>query len=250
MRYLSERKIGFKTAAAAIPIVPAAIIFDLNLGSKLVRPDAAMGYEACLAASSDRLREGNIGAGTGASVGKLFGTALGMKSGLGTASIKIGAMVVGALVVLNSFGDVVDPATGALVAGLRSGRLGPLRIGGSGYLADTLIAMRSLPGRTALRLAQHANTAIGVVATNVGLNKAQATKVAQMAHDGLARAIRPVHTMLDGDTIFALSTGRARGDVTAVGAFAAEAVTQAVLRAVRLAVSAGGLPGLASAASS
>ncbi|MFH1183423.1 MAG: P1 family peptidase [Chloroflexota bacterium] len=249
MRYLSERKIGFKTAAAAIPIVPAAIIFDLNLGSKLVRPDAVMGYDACLAASSARPREGNIGAGTGASVGKLFGTALGMKSGLGTASIKIGAMVVGALVVVNSFGDVVDPATGVLIAGLRSGRLGPLRIGGSGYLADTLIAMRSLAGRTALGLAQHANTAIGVVATNVGLNKAEATRVAQMAHDGLARAIRPVHTMLDGDTIFALSTGRARGDVTAVGAFAAEAVTQAVLRAVRLAVSAGGLPGLASAAS-
>lgn len=246
MRYLAERKIGFRTAAATVPIVPAAIIFDLNLGSKDVRPDAAMGYNACLAASSALVREGNVGAGTGASVGKLFGTALGMKSGLGTASIKIGAMIVGAIVVVNSFGDVVDPGTGELIAGLRSGRLGPLRVGGKGYLADTLMAMKTVSGRAALSLAQHANTAIGVVATNAKLNKAEATKVAQMAHDGLARAIRPVHTMLDGDTIFALSTGRARTDVTAVGTFAAEAVSQAVLRAVRLAASAGGLPGLAS----
>ena len=246
MRYLEERKIGFKTAAAAIPIVPAAIIYDLNLGHPHIRPDAAMGYDACLAASASRIPEGNVGAGTGASVGKLFGTALGMKSGLGTASIKVGAMVVGAIVVVNSFGDVVDPATGALVAGLRSGRLGPLRVGAQAYLADTLKAMKTLHGRTALGLAQHANTAIGVVVTNGSLNKAEATKVAQMAHDGLARAIRPVHTMLDGDTIFALSTGRIRADVTSVGAFAAEAVTQAVLRAVRLAASAGGLPGLAS----
>jgi L-aminopeptidase/D-esterase-like protein len=246
MRYLAERKIGFKTAAAAVPIVPAAIIFDLNLGRKDVRPDATMGYAACVAASPGPVREGNIGAGTGASVGKLFGTALGMKSGLGSVSIRVGGMVVGAVVVVNAFGDVIDPADGKLVAGLRSGRLGPIRIGGKSYLADTLAAMQSLPGRAALGMAQHANTVVAVVATNVSLDKAQATKVAQMAHDGLARAIRPVHTMLDGDTVFALSTGRHRGDVTAVGAFAAEALSQAVLRAVRLAASAGGLPGLAS----
>ena len=246
MRYLAERRIGFKTAAARVPIVPAAIIFDLNLGRKDVRPDAAMGYDACRAATAARFREGNVGAGTGASVGKLFGTALGMKSGLGTASIRIGAMIVGAIVVVNSLGDVVDPATGKLVAGLRSGRVGPLRVGGAAYLADTLAAMKTLPGRVALDLAQHANTAVGVIATNVRLDKAQATKVAQMAHDGLARTIRPAHTMLDGDTLFALSTGRLRGNVNTVGAFAAEVVAQAVLRAVRLAASAGGLPGLAS----
>jgi L-aminopeptidase/D-esterase-like protein len=168
-----------------------------------------------------------------------------MKSGLGTAGIRIGGMIVGAVVVVNSLGDIVDPSTGRLLAGLRSGRLGPVRVGGTDYLADTLAAMKTLPGRTALGLAQHANTVVGVVATNVRLSKSAATRVAQMAHDGLARSIRPVHTMLDGDTIFALSTGSARGDVTAVGAFAAEVVAQAVLRAVKLAASAGGLPGLA-----
>ena len=250
VRYLAERKIGFKTAAAAVPIVPAAIIFDLNVGSRNVRPDAAMGYNACLAASTSRLAEGNVGAGAGASVGKIFGTALGMKSGLGTASIKVGSMVVGALVVVNSLGDVVDPATGALIAGLRSGRIGPLRVGGAKYLADTLAVMKTLAGRTALGIAQHANTAIGVVATNVQLDKAGATKVAQMAQDGFARSLRPAHTMLDGDAIFALSTGRVRGNVSSVGAFAAEVVAQAVLRAVRLASSAGGLPGLADLAPS
>lgn len=245
VRYLSERRIGFKTAAAAVPIVPAAIIFDLNLGSREVRPDAAMGYDACLAASRSPVVEGNVGAGTGASVGKIFGTALGMKSGLGTASIKVGSMIVGALVVVNSLGDVVDPGTGELIAGLRSGRIGPLRVGGSGYLADTLAVMKTLPGRTALGIAQHSNTAIGVVATNVQLDKAGATKVAQMAQDGFARSLRPAHTMLDGDAIFALSTGRVRGNISSVGAFAAEVVAQAVLRAVRHAASAGGLPGLA-----
>lgn len=246
MRYLEEHKIGFKVGASVVPIVPSAIIFDLGLGSKDVRPDADMGYRACSAARTGVVAEGNVGAGTGASIGKLFGTALAMKAGLGTASIKVGPMVVGAIVVLNSLGDVLDPSTGRLVAGLRSGRLGPLRVGGTQYLADTLKAMRTLPGRTALGFAQPANTAIGVVATNVSLTKTQCTQVAQMAHDGLARAIRPVHTMLDGDAIFALSTGRARADVTSVGTFAAEVVTLAVLRAVKLAASAGGLPGLAS----
>ncbi|HSR20474.1 MAG TPA: P1 family peptidase [Anaerolineales bacterium] len=246
MRYLAERHIGFKTAAAAVPIVPAAILFDLNLGSRHVRPDADMGYQACLAARAGRVHEGNVGAGTGASVGKLFGTALAMKSGLGTASIRIGSLVVGALIVVNALGDIVDPATGNLIAGLRSGQLGPLRIGATDYLADTLRLMKTVPGRTALGLAQQVNTVVGVVATNARLTKSQATKVAQMAHDGLARAIRPVHTMLDGDTLFALSTGRARADVTVVGTFAAEVVARAVLRAATLATSAGGLPGLAS----
>jgi L-aminopeptidase/D-esterase-like protein len=245
MRYLAERRIGFRTAAAHVPIVPSAILFDLNLGSKDIRPDAAMGYAACQAARSTPPPEGNIGAGTGASVGKLFGTALGMKSGLGTSSVRVGSLIVGALIVVNSLGDVIDPSTGQLIAGLRSGRIGPVRVGGKQYLADTLAAMRTAPGRTMLRLAQHTNTIIGVVATNARLTKPEATKVAQMAHDGLARAVRPVHTMLDGDTLFALSAGRLHADVTSVGAFAAEAVTLAVLRSVRLAAPAGGLPGLA-----
>jgi L-aminopeptidase/D-esterase-like protein len=248
MRYLAERRIGFRTAVARVPIVPSAILFDLNVGSAEVRPDAAMGYAACLAARPAKPKEGNVGAGTGASVGKLFGIGLGMKAGLGTASIRVGALVVGALIVVNALGDVIDPSTGEQVAGLRSGRLGPFRVGGKSYLADTQQAMRTVTGRTMLRLAQHTNTVIGVVATNARLTKAQATKVAQMAQDGLARAVRPVHTMLDGDTLFALSAGRVQSDVTAVGAFAAEAVSLAVLRAVRLAASAGGLPGLATLA--
>lgn len=245
MRYLADRHIGFKTAAARVPIVPSAILFDLNLGRSDVRPDAAMGYAACQMATCHPPAEGNVGAGTGASVGKLFGTALAMKSGIGTASIRIGSTVVGALVAVNCLGDVIDPSNGQLLAGLRSGRLGPLRVGRGSDLADTLRAMRTLPGRAALRLAQVTNTVIGVVATNAGLSKSGATKVAQMAHDGLARSIRPVHTMLDGDTLFALSLGSVRADVTSIGAFAAEAVSLAVLRAVRLATSAGGLPGLA-----
>jgi L-aminopeptidase/D-esterase-like protein len=248
MRFLAERRIGFKTPASPIPIVPSAILYDLNLGSKDVRPDADMGYAACRAATSAPPPEGNVGAGAGASVGKLFGTALAMKSGIGSASIRVGSLIVGALIAVNSFGDVLDPSTGQLVAGLRSGRFGPFRVGGKSYLADTLLVMHTFPGRTFLGLAQHASTVIGVVATNARLTKPEVTKVAQMAHDGLARAVRPAHTMLDGDTLFALSTGRVRSDTTSVGAFAAEAVTLAVLRAVRLAPSAGGLPGVATPA--
>jgi L-aminopeptidase/D-esterase-like protein len=248
MRYLAEHRIGFRTAAAPIPIIPAAILYDLNVGRKDVRPDAEMGYAACQAARSARPQEGNVGAGAGASVGKLFGTNLCMKSGVGTSSIRVGSLVVGALIVANCLGDVLDPSTGQLVAGLRSGRFGPLRVGGKSYLADTIRVMRTLPARTIIGFAQQTNTVIGVVATNARLTKPEATTVARMAHDGLARAIRPAHTMVDGDTLFALSTGRVHSDTTTVGAFAAEAVALAVLRAVRTAASAAGLPGLATLA--
>ena len=244
MRYLEQHKIGFSTRIARIPIVPAAILYDLNLGSKDVRPDAEMGYEACRSARRSRGPEGNVGAGTGASVGKLFGTALAMKSGIGSASLKVGRLVVGAIVAINSFGDVIDPSTGKVVAGLRSGRVGPFRVGGGEYFAGTVEMMKTVVGRNAIRLAGHADTVIGVVATNARLTKPEATKVAQMAHDGVARAIRPAHTMLDGDTIFAMSTGSLGADTTTVGTFASEAMTEAILRAARLAAPAGGLPGL------
>jgi len=244
MRYLDERKVGFRAGPVKVPIVPAAIIFDLNLGGGRVRPDADMGFAACTAASRSRFPEGNVGAGSGASVGKLMGGALSMKSGLGTASARIGGIVVGALVVVNSFGDVIDPANGAIVAGLRSGRVGPVRVGGEAYFADTLATMKTAVGRGVLSLAARTNTGIGVVATDAGLTKTEATKVAQMAQDGLARAVRPAHTMWDGDTLFALSTGRKRADVSLIGAVAAEVVARAILRAVRSAASAGGLPGL------
>jgi L-aminopeptidase/D-esterase-like protein len=244
MRYLEEHKIGFPTGISRVPIVPAAIVFDLGIGSKDVRPDARMGYEACQSASAEESAEGNVGAGTGASVGKLFGMALAMKSGLGTASLRLGRLVVGATTVVNSLGDVVNPETGEIVAGLRSGRIGPLRVGGKGYFAGTVQSMKRRVGRSALSLAGRTNTVIAVVATNARLNKAQATKVAQMAHDGVAMAIRPAHTMLDGDTVFALSCGRMGADVSVVGTLAAEAMAHAILRAVMLAAPAGGLPGL------
>src|SRR5687767_5209096 len=244
MRYLEEKRIGFNTGAAKVPIVPAAILYDLNIGRADVRPDSPMGYRAALSASSDAPVEGNAGAGTGSSVGKMFGGSLSMKSGVGTAGMDIGSgVILGALVAVNAFGDVVDPQTGRIVAGLRSGKVGPLRIGAKGYFADTLRMMKGTIGRGILGVAAHANTVIGVVATNAKLNKAQATKVAQMAQDGVARAIRPAHTMLDGDVLFALSTGAEKVDVSTVGAFAAEVMAQAIVRAVRMASPAGGLPG-------
>ncbi len=245
MRYLEEKKIGFNTGAAKVPIVPAAILFDLNLGRADVRPDAAMGYRAAASASSAAPAEGNAGAGMGASVGKMFGSSLAMKAGIGTASLEIGGgVVVGALAAVNAWGDIIDPQTNQVIAGLRSGKVGPLRVGGKEPFADTLSMMTSAVGRSVLGLASRANTVIGVVATNAGLTKAQAAKVAQMAQDGVARTVRPAHTMLDGDAIFALSTGAKKADVSTVGAFAAAAMAEAILRGVKMAAPAGGIPGL------
>ena len=245
MRYLEEKKIGFNTGVVKVPIVPSAILYDLNLGRADVRPDPAMGYRAAASASSAAPAEGNAGAGMGASVGKMFGLGLSMKAGVGTASIDIGGrVIVGALVAVNAWGDVIDPQTNEIIAGLRSGKVGPLRVGKKEPFADTLDMMRSPVGRSVLGLASRANTVIGVVATNAKLTKAQATKVAQMAQDGIARAIRPAHTMLDGDAIFALSTGAKAADVSTVGAFAAQAMTEAIVRGVKMAASAGGIPGL------
>jgi L-aminopeptidase/D-esterase-like protein len=246
MRYLDERKIGFNTGAAKVPIVPAAILYDLNVGRADVRPDLEMGYRACLAASSKVVAEGNVGAGTGASVGKLLGVKQAMKSGLGSASISIGSgLVVGALAVANTFGDVVNPNTGEIIAGLRSAKFGPLQIGAPGYFADTLQMMKTFLGKTVLSFATRTNTLLGVVAVNATLTKPEMTKVAQMAQDGIAHSTRPAHTMLDGDTVFALATGGKKVDASTVGAFAAEALAQAVVCAARAAHSAGGLPGLA-----
>ena len=247
MRYLEERKIGFETGAAKVPIVPSAILYDLNIGRADIRPDSVMGYTAAAAASSEPPAEGNVGAGAGASVGKMFGAALAMKAGLGTASLEVGGgVVIGAIVAVNAWGDVVEPRTNQVIAGLRSGRVGPLRVGKRDYFADTLAMMKSPVGRGLLNFAsRHNNTVIGVVATNAALTKPQATKVAQMAHDGIARTMRPAHTMLDGDAVFALSTGSRKADVSVIGAFAAEAMAEAVVRAVQAAKPAGGLPGLA-----
>ena len=244
MRYLEENGIGFDTGAGKVPIVPAAILFDLNLGRGDIRPDAEMGYRAAASASIDMPAEGNVGAGAGASVGKIFGPKSAMKAGIGTASMNVGGLVVGAIVVVNAFGDVIDPKSGQIIAGVRSTNLGPLRLEQEGYFGDTLEIMKTFIGKTVLGFATKANTVIGVVATNAKLTKPETTKVAQMAQDGVARTIRPAHTMLDGDTIFALATGQKKTDPSTVGAFAAEAVAQAIVNAVKKAAPAGGLPGL------
>ncbi len=236
MQFLEEKGFGYSAGPVKVPIVPAAVIFDLFIGDSEARPDKKMGYLACLNASDGRVREGNVGAGTGATVGKILGMNMCMKSGLGTASIRVkarGDAIVGAIVVVNALGDVVDPRTGDIIAGARD-RL-------TGEFVDTIRRMTS----TRLNLKPDiTNTTIGVVATNARLDKRSATKIAQMAHDGLARAVRPVHTMADGDTIFALSTGNVAADVNVIGTAAAEVMVEAVVRAVKAAKSAAGVPGL------
>jgi len=238
MRYLEEKGVGFDVGVGVVPIVPAAVLFDLAIGDPKVRPDAAAGYQACQSASDGPVSEGCVGAGTGATVGKLLGPKFATKSGLGTASQKIGkGIVVGAIVAVNAFGDVVHPQTGEILAGTRKPVIG-------GFL-NTVKQMKGDLGQTILGLAQH--TTIAVVATNAYLTKEGANKVAQMAHDGLARAIRPVHTMFDGDTVFALATGKpprkgGGADPSVVGAIAAEVLAQAVVRAVTQAEGLHGLP--------
>lgn len=238
MRYLDEHGIGFETGFGKVPIVPAAVLFDLNVGDPKIRPTADCGYRAAATASAGPVTEGNVGAGSGATVGKLAGTARAMRGGLGTASITTpDGLVVAALVAVNAVGDVIDPSTGRVIAGVRTPD-------GKG-LADARVLLRS--GALTPQASFGRNTTLGVVATNATLTKAQATKMAQMAQDGLARTISPAHTPFDGDTIFALSTGtwKRETNMLTIGALAAEAVAEAVLRAVRAAK---GLPGYPSAA--
>lgn len=243
VRYLEEQGVGFPTGVVNVPIVPAAILFDLGIGRADVRPDAGMGYAACQGATSDRPAEGNAGAGMGATVGKILGMTGATKSGIGTASVDLGSgVIVGAIVAVNAFGDVIDPRSGEILAGTRPVKVGPIGVGKGEKFAGTLAVMKGMAGKLALRFAARGNTVIGVMATNAGLTKEEANKVAQMAHDGLARTVRPAHTMLDGDTLFALSTGGKHADVNLVGAYAAEVVSEAIVRAVENAESAGGIP--------
>jgi L-aminopeptidase/D-esterase-like protein len=235
VRLLEERGVGFDVRIAKIPIVPAAILFDLGVGGKPgVRPGAECGYKAASAASSGPVEEGSVGAGAGATVGKALGGERAMKSGVGTASIRLAnGLVVGALVAVNAWGDVIHPETGKIVAGVRSED-------GKGF-ADARKLIRS--GARLQGLAGR-NTTIGVVATNGRLDKAQATKMAQMAHDGVARAVQPAHTPFDGDTIFALATGAWDGqpDLLTIGELAAQAMADAIVRAVEAAESVAGFP--------
>jgi L-aminopeptidase/D-esterase-like protein len=234
MRYLEEHRIGFPFGSVRVPIAPGAALFDLRVGDPLVRPTAECGYLAARSAASDPALEGNVGAGAGATIGKALGMDRAMKAGVGAAAVRMmDGLTVAALVVLNAFGDVVDPATGRTVAGVR---------GADGReLADARKLLRA-----GLLRFEPGNTTLGVVATNAALTKTEATRVARMAHDGFARAIAPSHTPVDGDAIFALATGERPGAaaVGVIGALAAEVVADAIVRA---ATQADGLPGLPAA---
>lgn len=224
MRYLRKRGVGFDAGVARVPIVPAAILFDLAVGSAEAYPDAEMGYAACLAASDAAVAEGRVGVGTGCSAGKALGSRHASPAGVGSAAVAIETigdepLHVAALIAVNPYGDVVAE-DGRILAGT----LGP-----DGRFADTL-AVLGRSGR--MGFADGGATVIGVVATNARLDKEGANQVAQMAHDGIARAIRPAHTMYDGDTIFALATGQVTADLNLVGALAAEVVSQAIRRGV------------------
>ena len=239
MRWLEERGHGIVVGPSRVPIVPAAVLFDLWVGDPRIRPDSAAGYQACDAASASTPAQGSVGAGAGAAVGKLFGIGRAMKGGIGTASIRVGAITVGALVAVNAIGDVLNPLNGKVIAGALAddGRtpLNSLAAICSGQLPAALMAGMA--------------TTIGIVATDALLTKAQTNKLASMAHDGLARSINPVHTQADGDTMFALATGGAgrtgqldgaltgalTGHLTVLGALAAEVTARAVQNAVRAA---------------
>lgn len=236
MRYLEEQGIGYKARSGDIvPIVPAAIVFDLGIGSAKVRPDAAMGYAACESASAAPVAQGSAGAGTGCVVGAMLGNEFATKGGIGSASLDLGdGLIVAALMAVNAVGDVVDE-TGQIIAGVRQPPAGQ-SFAGVLNMMKMMARMTEPPGRE--------NTVIGVVATNAKLNKEQVNKVAQMAQDGVAQATRPAHTMFDGDTIFALATGEIPANVSVIGAFAAEMVAQAIRQAVRTATSLGGVRSL------
>src|SRR5262245_59321985 len=237
MRWLEEHNIGYRVGATGVvPIVPAAILFDLGFGgSPRIRPTADCGYKAAAAATANPVQEGNVGAGAGATVGKSAGRP--MKAGIGSAAIRLpSGLVVAALVAVNAVGDIIDPATGQVIAGTRTedGR----------HLGDARTLLRS-GGGGAGRPGE--NTTVGVVATNAKLTKAQAQKIAQMAHDGYARAIAPVHPPGDGDTIFALATGTWSGQPNhgTIGSLAAEAMADAIVRAATQATSSNGVPSAA-----
>jgi L-aminopeptidase/D-esterase-like protein len=235
MRYLEEHELGYKTRAGyMVPIVPAAILFDLAIGDPRARPDAEMGYAACVAAAADAVTQGSIGAGTGCRIGAMRGNDYATKGGIGSASIDLGdGLIVAALVAVNAVGDVLDEQ-GNILAGLRADTQ---RRNFTGMMNAMKQFARGLPAP----VSSAQNTVIGVVATNARLSKAHVNKVAQMAHDGLARAVNPAHTMFDGDTIFALATGEIEADASVIGAYAAEMVAQAIRNGVRAATSLGGV---------
>jgi len=231
MQYLEERNVGFDVKVTKVPIVCGAVLFDLMIGDYKVRPDKKMGYQVCLNATDLRPEEGNVGAGTGATVGKIFGMKRAMKSGLGIFCVQAGNLRVGALAAVNCLGDVIDPTSGQILAGALNEDLKTFS-----HTEEVMIQAyadkKNLFG---------GNTTIGVIATNAKFTKAQANRIASMAHNGYGRTIRPAHSMFDGDTIFTMATGQVDADVSVVGLLSARVMEQAVIRAVKKATSLGGL---------
>lgn len=259
MKWLEEKGIGFKAGKHRVPIVPAAILFDLDIGQPGKRPDAAMGYAACQAAHDGQVKSGNFGAGTGATVGKIFGLEWAMKGGIGSASRQLGGgLVVAALVAVNAFGDVIEPGTGKILAGARKPDVGKILAGKLGankqvlpfsyppHFADSAAFMASQLVGKALAFQKQAvrNTVIGVVATNARLNKEEANIVAKMAQQGIIRTTRPAATLFDGDTIFSLATGKINADVNLIGMTAADVVSEAMITGVLSAKGVGVVPSI------
>jgi L-aminopeptidase/D-esterase-like protein len=235
MRYLEEQGVGFATPGGLVPIVVGAVLYDLSVGRSDVRPDAAAGYAACGAAKGGRVSQGSVGAGSGATVGKALGMERAVKGGIGTASEEAGDVIVGALVAVNCFGEVVDPDSGRILAGPRDEK--------GGFLSTLDILRRRSSGVAG----GFTNSTIGVVGTNARLNREQAYRLAVTAHDGLSRAVRPAHTPVDGDVFFSLATGATEGPVDPItlGALTARAVERAIVRAMTEARGLAGVPSLA-----
>ena len=247
MHWLEKKKIGFKTQSAIVPIVPAAIIYDLGIGNPDIRPDAEMGFQACENASAMKPAEGNFGCGTGASVGKILGMSQAMKAGVGTSSCEVGnGAVIGAIAVVNAFGDIVDTDSRKIIAGVRNIRMNAPKNNSQDIFADTLQVMNSFIGRGIFSISGTHNTVIGVIATNVKLSKEEANKFAEVASDGITLAVRPAFTMMDGDTVFSLSTGNKKLDLNILCAFAPLVFAEAIRNAAYTAESAGDLPSIKS----
>lgn len=232
MRYLEERGIGVDVGVTRVPLVCQSDLFDLTVADAHTRPDAAMAYEACVNAETGNYRDGNHGAGTGATVGKLLGMEHCMKSGIGSYAVQVGNLQVGAVVAVNAVGDVYDYENGRKIAGL-------LAADGKTFLDSELAALQAIEAQAEKFVG---NTTLGVILTNAGLDKAHLCKIAGMAHDGYARAIRPVHTSMDGDSIYAVSLGDVPADMDVVGTLAARVMAKAIVRAVQAAEPAYGLP--------
>jgi L-aminopeptidase/D-esterase-like protein len=240
MRYLERRGIGFAVRGLKVPIVTGAILFDLGVGNSRRRPDETMAYQACSKARAGRVAEGSVGAGTGASVGKYFGVSRGMKGGVGTATLRAGRLRVGALAVVNAFGDVRDPETGAILAGARDSAGGSRLVG----IEALLRRASSIPDRSRRPpgMLSGGSTTLGLVATNAAMTREQACRLATASHVALARCLSPAHTINDGDLVYALSNGNVRADILELEVLAVEALTLSILRGVRRAKGLAGIP--------